>query len=369
MRFNGGKRARARLTGGSSQMLKDIEVRLVQADEEERFRTLLKAHHYLGPLRKIGETLWYVATCRGEWVALLCFAAAALKLAPRDQWIGWSQRQQFARLRLLANNTRFCVLPGWNLKNVASRTLSMCEHRLSQDWESAYGHPILLLETFVDESHQGTVYLADNWQLIGETRGFRRIPGGYSTTTQTPKKIFLRCLHPQARTLLSQAALDTRYTGEIRSPRLTLSTAQLRALPPFFHDVPDPRRVAGRRHTLSSVLAITAGAWLCGARSCLHMSEWAEKLSQAVRQGLRCRCQRNHYLVPSITIIREVLQRVDREQLQRALDRWNDQFGGADTSLILNARELCMDDGERRRSYRKASRSAERSQDREALQP
>jgi hypothetical protein len=349
-------------------MLKEIEVRLVKADEEERFKALLEAHHYLGSLRKIGETLWYVATCRGEWVALLCFAAAALKLAPRDQWIGWSQRQQFARLRLLANNTRFCVLPGWNLKNVASHTLALCEHRLSQDWEKAYGHHILLLETFVDESHRGTVYLADNWRLVGKTRGFRRIPGGYSTTTQSPKKIFLRCLHPQAQTLLSQATLDTRYTGEIKAPRLTLTAAQLCALPPFFHDVPDPRRIAGRRHTLSSVLAIAAGAYLCGARSCLHMSEWAEKLTQSLRQGLRCRCQRNHYLVPSITIIREVLQRVDREQLQQALDRWNAKFGGADSTLILNARELCMDDGERRRS-RKAARSAEHEPEEETLQP
>jgi hypothetical protein len=338
-------------------MLKDIQVRLVKADEEERFRALLEAHHYLGALRKIGETLWYVASCRDEWVALLCFAAAALKLAPRDQWIGWTQRQQFARLRLLANNTRFCVLPGWNQKNVGSRTLALCEHRLSQDWAVAYGHQILLLETFVDETHQGTVYLADNWRLVGETRGFRRIPGGYSTATQSPKKIFLRCLHPDAQTLLSQSTLDTRYTGEIVAPRLTLSAAQLCALPPFFRDVPDPRRMAGRRHTLTSVLAIAAGAWLCGARSCLHMSEWAERLSQSARQSLRCRCQRNHYLVPSITIIREVLHRIDRKELQQALDRWNDRFGAADSTLILHARDLCMDDGERRRSFGKAARA------------
>jgi hypothetical protein len=122
-------------------------------------------------------------------------------------------------------------------------------------------------------------------------------------------------------------------------------------LPPVFHDVPDPRRVAGRRHTLSSVLAIVAGAYLCGARSCLAMSEWAAGLSQEMRQGLRCRCERNHYLVPSILVIRKVLQRVDRGQLQQALERWNARFGVSDSSLILDARALCMDDGERRRSF------------------
>jgi hypothetical protein len=333
------------------QMLKNIEVRLVCAEEEERFQAVMQANHYLGSLRKIGETLWYVATYRNEWVALLCFSAAALKCAARDQWIGWSYRKQYARLRLVANNTRFCVLPAFQLPNVASRVLALCEHRLCRDWIAAFGHPILLLETFVDESRRGTLYLAANWQHIGETRGFRRIPGGYSTQTQAPKKVFVRCLHPQARKLLSQATVDTRHTGEIQAPRLLLTAAQLYALPPFFREVPDPRRAAGRRHTLSSVLAIVAGAYLCGARSCLAMSEWAEGLSQAVRQGLRCRCERDHYLVPSILVIRKTLHRIDREHLQRALDRWNARFGASDASLILNARELCMDDGERRRTF------------------
>jgi hypothetical protein len=99
------------------------------------------------------------------------------------------------------------------------------------------------------------------------------------------------------------------------------------------------------------VLAIAAGAYLCGARSCLAMSEWAEELSQDQRQGLRCRCEGHHYRVPSILVIRKLLKRVDRKHLQRALDGWNARYGAGDASLILNARELCMDDGERRRSF------------------
>jgi hypothetical protein len=105
-------------------MLREIQVQLVQRAEEARFQQLMQTHHYLGSLRKIGETLWYVARHCGEWVALLSFSAAALKIAARDQWIGWSYRQQYARLRLVANNTRYCVLPAWNLPNVASRVLA-----------------------------------------------------------------------------------------------------------------------------------------------------------------------------------------------------------------------------------------------------
>jgi Domain of unknown function (DUF4338)/DDE_Tnp_1-associated len=332
----------------SSQMLRQLQARLVEREEAELYQKLMQAHHYLGAARKIGRTLWYVVTHLGEWVALLSFSAAALKTAARDQWIGWSYRQQYARLPLLANNTRFCVLPAWNIKNVASRALALCERRLSQDWRCAFGHSILLLETFVDQQHRGTLYLAANWQHIGETRGFRRIPGGYSAATQSPKKIFVRCLHPHARTLLSQSTLDTRYTGELEAPKLMLSMPQLRALPSIFQDVPDPRRVAGRRHTLSSVLSIAAGAYLCGARSWQGMGAWAERLTQSARQGIRCRCQRNHYLVPTSAVIRDVLMRVDRDRLQRALERWNARFGVEDASLILHARVLCLTDGQQR---------------------
>jgi hypothetical protein len=327
-------------------MLKEIAVRLVRREEEPRYLQLMQAHHYLGALPKIGETLWYIASWREEWVALLSFSAAALKIAARDRWIGWSYRQQYARLKLLANNTRFCVLPAWNRPNVASRTLALCEHRLCEDWRRAFGHPVLLLETFVDpQRHRGTLYHAANWSHVGDTRGFRRIVGGYSATVGSAKKVFVRSLHPKARTLLCQSGLDARYEGEAAAPKLLLTAAQLRALPGVLRDVPDPRRVAGRRHPLSAVLAIAAGAYLCGARTYKAMGSWAERLPQSARQGLRCRCERNDYRVPSESSIREVLLRIDRGHLERALERWNAQFAASDASLLLRAEALCLPGG------------------------
>jgi hypothetical protein len=320
-------------------MLREIDVRLVRCEEQPRFQQLMQAHHYLGALPKIGETLWYVASYREEWVALLSFSAAALKLAARDRWIGWSYRQQYARLKFLANNTRFCVLPSWQRPNVASRTLALCARRLAQDWREAFGHPILLLETFVEgQRNRGTLYQAANWSYVGDTRGYRRIPGGYSARRQSPKKIFVRPLHPKARTLLCQASLET--AERTLRAKLMLTAGQLRALPQFFQDIPDPRRLAGRRHPLSTVLAIAAGASLCGVRGYKAMGVWAERLSQSARQGLRCRCERNHYRVPSDSIIREVLLRVDRPHLERALERWNTRFAPSDASLILHSRAL-----------------------------
>ncbi len=174
--------------------LQEITLQPVPTGEKTHFQSLMAAHHYLGASPQIGHTLWYVASYRNEWLALLSFSAAAWKCAARDQWIGWSYRYQYDRLHLIANNSRFLILPGHHYLNLASRVLALCEKRIAQDWRARFGYPPLLLETFVDPRYfQGTVYRAANWLYVGDTRGFRRTRQvahqGYSTTPQQPKYV------------------------------------------------------------------------------------------------------------------------------------------------------------------------------------
>ena len=171
--------------------LRDIRVQPVAREEERRYQELMNEHHYLGDLPKISETLWYVALCRDHWVALITFSAAAWKCGARDRWIGWSSRHQYDRLKLVVNNSRFLILPDWHIPNLGSKVLSLCQKRLPADWQSTFGHPILLLETFVDPTRfHGTVYKAGNWLHVGDTKGFRRTRKGYSAQPDSPKMVF-----------------------------------------------------------------------------------------------------------------------------------------------------------------------------------
>ena len=102
--------------------LSEVVVDLVAAQDENRFRALMQAHHYLGALPGVGETFRYVAHHRGQWLALVVFSAPVLKCAARDRWIGWSFGVQFDRLHLLTNNSRFLLLPGAP-RNLGSRVL------------------------------------------------------------------------------------------------------------------------------------------------------------------------------------------------------------------------------------------------------
>jgi len=266
----------------------------------------MEEYHYLGALNKISETLWYVALFGDQWVALLSFSAAALKCSVRDRWIGWGFRHQYDRLKLMTNNSRFLILPNWHFPNLASRILSLCQKRLQADWQTAFGHPVLLIETFVDPKwFRGTIYKASNWIYVGNTKGFHRTRQGYSSTAQSPKMVFVKPLISNVQALLSRPILKPAYhTG---GPKIMLSAQQMESLPGFFKEIPDPRRSQGRRHRLSTVLAIAAGAILCGMRGYLAISDWSKSLSQNARKRFGCRYQNGRYIVPSLSIIRDVL--------------------------------------------------------------
>jgi len=319
--------------------LREIMVRPVRATEEQRYQELMQEHHYLGCLPKISETLWYVATWRDEWVALLSFSASALKCTARDRWIGWNFRHQYNRLKLIVNNSRFLILPDWHLSNVGSRILSLCERRLNADWEKVFGHPVVLLETFVNpQRYRGTVYRAANWIYCGETKGFSRIRHGYTATAQSPKMEFLKPLQADARAVLSRPLLDPSYhTG---GSKMMLKAKQMESLPSFFAQIPDPRRSQGRRHRLSAVLGIVAGATLCGMRGYEGISDWAQSLSQKARRRFGCRYDKKGYSVPSKSVIRDVMIRVVPVPLDRALQRWNQTYAQEDESLALDGKTM-----------------------------
>jgi len=317
----------------------EIIVRPVRPFEEPQYREQMQKHHYLGFLPKIGETLWYIASWHDEWIALLSFSTPAWKCRARDRWIGWDFRHQYDRLHLLTNNSRFLILPDYHVPNAASRILSLCEKRLPADWQESFGHPVVLVETFVDpQRFHGTVYKAANWIYVGDTKGFRRTSQGYSATARSPKMVFVKALQANVPSLLSQSMIQPVYRKG--GPKMMLKAEQMRSLPYFFRDIPDPRRAQGRRHSLPTVLAIATAAILCGMRGYQAISDWAESLGQKARERFDCRREKGRSLVPSLSVIRDVLIRVDPVHLDRALQRWNQAYGTEDHSLAMDGKTM-----------------------------
>src|SRR6266478_8169700 len=194
---------------GESAVLKRVVVRLVREEERSQFDWRLENQHYLASAHLAGQTLRFVAELDGQWVALLCFSAAALHLKGREQWIGWSPRQRARRLAFVVNNSRFLVLPErQKYPNLASRVLGLCLRRLSRDWLEHWGHPVLVVESYVDESqYRGTCYRACGFKALGFTAGYGRSSRDYYEEHGQPKQLYLRELRPRAMGILRQGRL------------------------------------------------------------------------------------------------------------------------------------------------------------------
>ena len=162
----------------SLQELRPLNVSpvLQKSTELSLFKCLLAKYHYLGFRNTVGENFKYIISDKqSRPLACLLFGSSAWQCAPRDSFIGWEKDAREANLGFTTNNTRFLIFPWVRVPHLASHVLSLIAKRLSSDWSFKYGHPIYLLETFVDRSrYRGTCYQAANWQLIGQTQGRTR---------------------------------------------------------------------------------------------------------------------------------------------------------------------------------------------------
>jgi hypothetical protein len=193
------------------------EVSTARDPERALFEVLLHRYHYLSHRSPVGENLQYLVRERsGRPVACLLFGAAAWQCADRDRQIGWDTATRAQGLHLLTNNTRFLILPWVRVPQLASYVLSRVARRVSADWQRKYGHPIYLLETFVERDRfAGTCYRAANWRRVGQTKGRTRQDSPQGQHQQVAlKDIYLYPLHP-------------RFAERLRGPQPSLNPSRL----------------------------------------------------------------------------------------------------------------------------------------------
>jgi len=301
-----------------------LRVRPIHPDEEAEWDKVMDAHHYLGFNCLVGNSMKYIATLDDRCVALLGWAAAAFKSRHRDQWIGWSQEQKYKRLKYVVNNSRFLILPSIEVKNLASKVLSLNLERLASDWQRVFGHPVVLAETFVDSRFRGSCYRACGWIELGQTRGYSRNGQNYYYHGQ-PKTMLLRPLRRDTRRLLTSTFRAPSLTGV--KEKMDLNTVQIEdegGLLDRLQKVTDPRKARGIRHKQESILAVAICAVLSGARSFVAIADWAQSMPQEVLARLDCRYHedRKKYIPPSEPTIRRTLQSVDPDELDRLIYEW-----------------------------------------------
>lgn len=306
--------------------LQSVSVRPILAHERERFDRLLIEEHYLHSSVLVGDALRYVATAGDRWLALLGWSAAALKCRPRDEWIGWPERLRWPRLSLVANNARFLVLPEARQPHLASRVLGLACRRLSRDWQAAFGHPVLVAETFVEsERFLGTCYRAAGWELVGETKGFGRSAGKYFEHG-VKKRILVKELSRRARGLLCDPMPHPEWSWrEQGMDSLSLKLVGEGSLYEALSRVPDPRGLRGRSYrAFAGLLVLALAAVLAGQKSYAAIAEWASDVPQDLLKALSCRRdpRTGRFKTPGESTFRRILGLVDGEAVDRVCAQW-----------------------------------------------
>lgn len=160
---------------------------------------LISDHHYLGHSNLPGAQMRFLIDLGDQPVGAVGFGAAAWKVAARDRFIGWTDRQRQSHLHLILNNARFLILPWVRIKNLASHVLALCARRLPEDFQARYGWTPVLLESFVEVGRfTGLCYRAANWVCAGSTRG-RGKKGPHPEQGSTGVPVKQIWLHPLRR--------------------------------------------------------------------------------------------------------------------------------------------------------------------------
>lgn len=314
--------------------LAGVQIQLLSTSKTKaRARRLLAKHHYLGNVRAVGEQLFYAITdAHGVWLGVLVFCAASRRLRARDRWIGWTEEQRRRRLPLVVNNCRFLLLPKKTFPNLGSRSLRLTLDRLSADWQARYGHPVVLVETFVDpEQFCGTVYTANGWQELGATDGFGRVRRDFYVEHHKPKRLFARELCKRARRSLAADQLKpalARVEAKTR-PRSPQRPAQIRSLVEHLKTLPDYRARIGA-YPLWSLVAICVLAHWCDApRGQKDLAKFAKGLSQAQRRALGIRQQDDGtFPAPSQPTFCRMMEQIDDEALEKIFLQVQEQIRG-----------------------------------------
>jgi hypothetical protein len=157
---------------GSVSEFGAVDLVAVDRHSSALWNGLIDRYHYLGYHPLPGAQMRYLIRAPGGVLGAMGFGAAAWKVAARDEWIGWTGPVRERHLARVLNHARFLLLPWVQVRNLASRVLSLAARRIGADFEARYGIRPVLLETFVEVPRfQGTCYRAANWVCVGQTTG------------------------------------------------------------------------------------------------------------------------------------------------------------------------------------------------------
>lgn len=344
------KSKRRQLSADEQHVLEHAQVRLLVCPKDTaRCDEFIVEHHYLHDATLVGEQLRYAITYKGRWLGVATWSAAAFHIKDRDQFIGWDSEQCRRRRPLLANNSRLLILPECHYPNLISRFMKLMLGRLSQDWLEHWGHPLAMVETFVDpQLYRGTAYKVSGWSHLGKTAGWKRDAEDFYLKHDAPKQIWVRELVKKACVKLRAAQLPTEWAMVEQEARLrcTHSVKEIRSLMESLRwGLPEFRRAQALGYPVAGLVGLTVMAMATGVRKGPDdLADYADTLSQPQLRALNFRRDQRsgQYRCPKRTTFVRLLAGVNADVLEKLLLQWQQRLTGPiqDNLVIVDGKKM-----------------------------
>jgi len=155
------------------------KVRLELVKRSDPIYVQYRKDHYIPDRGVVGQQLQYLIFYGNEIVGVIGGASAVYRSEDRDEYFDLAEEKDLKtkQLNSIINNNIFRL--DYPAPNLATIVLKMWRKRIIDDWENLYGIQVAGFETFVVEerlwngkTRNGACYRADNWLLVGITKGY-----------------------------------------------------------------------------------------------------------------------------------------------------------------------------------------------------
>ena len=214
------------------------KVRLALVKRSDPIYTQYRKDHYIPDRGVVGQQLQYLIFYGHEIVGVIGGSSAVYANESRDEYWDLSDEKEMKtrQLNSIINNNIFKL--DYPAPNLATIVLKMWRKQIATDWENLYGVEVAGFETFVVEerlwngkTRNGACYRADNWELVGITKGYgnTNVRGRKTTHKNLKSKKLIYCLKLRGKKLCTeyvtawnnserQKALDSKRKQMVSDP-------------------------------------------------------------------------------------------------------------------------------------------------------
>jgi hypothetical protein len=183
--------------------------------------------------------------------------------------------------------------------------------------------------------------------LVGKTCGFSRDGKDFYQKNSTPKNIWLRELHKDARSILKSSELPEDlviFEKSLPAKRVAsrIGNKGLTSLFRAFKNLPDTRRPQGRRFSLGCCMSILLCSILAGCKGFREYAEFAKTLSQPQLRALRSwkNPKTKKYEAPTYSTLWRAASLVDAETFEEVVNKWFRDSDLAPEAIALDGKAL-----------------------------